>query len=135
MVIQKFGFIGNNAIPGQKLLFEGSLPSGQASRGVRRWIVGREHRIRRNWLILRSSTKRKNRGYFIYASRFNTVDLLRQLLVYRAPDSFKLNAHKKGLVLSTPLSSYDLQGLQLSKGHFRCTFETSFSFRKVLGLP
>lgn len=101
LVIQKFGFIGNNAIPGQKLLFEGSLPSGQASRGVRRWIVGREHRIRRNWLILRSSTKRKNRGYFIYASRFNTVDLLRQLLVYRAPDSFKLNAHKKGLVLST----------------------------------
>ena len=119
LVIQKFGFIGNNAIPGQKLLFEGSLPSGQASRGVRRWIIGREHRIRRNWLVLRSSTKRKNRGYFIYASRFNTVDLIRQLLVYKAPDSFKLNAYKKGLVLS---SKYD-------PGTNNITFRTSKPIR------
>ena len=121
LLIQKLGFIGNRAIPGQKLIFEGSLPSGQASRGIRRWIIGREHRIRRNWLILRSSTKRKNRGYFIYASRFNTVELLRQLLVYKSPTNFKLLASKKGLALSE----------QYNPGLNNLSFQTSKSFRAV----
>nr|YP_009646439.1 hypothetical chloroplast RF1 [Chloroparvula japonica]QBX98159.1 hypothetical chloroplast RF1 [Chloroparvula japonica] len=102
-------------IPGNKLYFEGMLPPIQQTRGVRRWLVGREARVRRAWQFLKINTVQP-RMYALYASQFEKLGLLRRLFLYKAPIEITKDRVKKGIFISHEyLTELDKKGLPLSK--------------------
>ena len=105
----------NEPRPGKKLYFEGLFPNTQFTRGVRRWLVGRELRVRRAWQYLKLSSVQP-RMFALYSSQYDKIGLLRRLFIYQTPKSIQADYLKKGLELPQAYDAHNKHNsLQSSK--------------------